>query len=81
MTIVPILSAITFFPLLGVVLIMWMAPKGAQGDTFARQIAGYTTVVTFGIALYAWYFHFDSAKHGFQMVEDFAWLGGPVHYR
>ncbi|MBI1211544.1 MAG: NADH-quinone oxidoreductase subunit M [Alphaproteobacteria bacterium] len=77
----PILSALTFFPLVGVLLIILMAPKGPHGDTFARQIAGYTTVVTFGIALYAWFVYFDSTKRGFQMVEGFAWLGGTIHYK
>jgi len=76
----PLLSAIVFFPLLGVLLIVGMAREGEEGDRLARQISLWTTLVVFGFSLYAWYL-FDPAKHGFQLAENAAWLGGTIRYR
>jgi NADH-quinone oxidoreductase subunit M len=74
-----ILSAITFFPLLGVVIILLLARSGKQGDQLARQTTLYVTLITFGLSLYAW-IAFDPTKSDFQFVEDFAWLGGTIRY-
>jgi NADH-quinone oxidoreductase subunit M len=74
-----LLSAITFFPLVGVVIILLFARTGKQGDQLARLTTLYVTLVTFGLSLYAWA-AFDPTKSGFQFVEDFAWLGGTIRY-
>jgi NADH-quinone oxidoreductase subunit M len=74
-----LLSAITFFPLVGVVIILMFARAGEMGDRMARQASLYTTLVTFGLTLYAWS-AFDNAKPGFQFEENFAWLGGNIRY-
>jgi NADH-quinone oxidoreductase subunit M len=74
-----ILSAITFFPLLGVVIILLLARSGKQGDQLARQTTLYVTLITFALSLYAW-ISFDPTKSDFQFVEDFAWLGGTIRY-
>ena len=76
----PLLSAIVFFPLLGVLLIIGMAREGVEGDRLARQISLWTTLVVFGFSLYAWYL-FDPTKHGFQLAENAEWLGGTIRYR
>ena len=74
-----LLSAITFFPLLGVAFILVMAREGKEGDLLARQITFFATLVTFGLTLFAWW-EFDFAKRGFQFVENFLWFGGTIRY-
>jgi NADH-quinone oxidoreductase subunit M len=74
-----LLSLTTFFPLLGVALILFSAREGKQGDQLARQTALFATIVTFGLSLWAWIV-FDPAKPGFQFEENLAWLGGAIRY-
>jgi NADH-quinone oxidoreductase subunit M len=76
----PILSLVTFLPLLGVAFIL--ALRG-DDDTAIRQtrlIALWTTVFTFLLSLLIW-INFDSAASGFQFTEEHAWLGGAASYR
>jgi NADH-quinone oxidoreductase subunit M len=73
-----ILTLTTFLPLLGVALILLMA-RGAHGDLLTRQIALFTTIVTFLCSLAAWS-AFDPSLKTFQLVEDYAWLGGTIRY-
>ncbi len=68
----PILSIVTFFPLLGALLIL-VAPKSAKG------IALFTTLVNFALSLYLWA-HFDGASSGFQFVERASWLADGITY-
>jgi NADH-quinone oxidoreductase subunit M len=73
-----ILSLTTFLPLVGVAMILFMA-RGGQGDMLTRQIALFTTIITFLCSLYAWS-EFDSSVKSFQLVENYAWLGGSIRY-
>jgi NADH-quinone oxidoreductase subunit M len=72
-----ILSLITFFPLLGALLI---ATLNSQAKGNARWIALYTTLFTLGASLYLWA-HFDKADPGFQFVEEMSWIGGSITYK
>ncbi len=72
-----ILSLITFFPLLGALLITTL---NRDAKTNARWIALYTTLFTLGAALYLWA-HFDKADPNFQFVEEMSWLGGSITYK
>jgi NADH-quinone oxidoreductase subunit M len=72
-----VLSLVTFFPLLGALLI---AAQNREAKNNARWIALYTTLFTLGVALYIWA-HFDKANSGFQFVEETAWLGGSINYK
>lgn len=74
----PILSIVTFLPLLGVLCIAFL-PSTAAGDRNARWISLYTTLFTFAISLLIW-INFDSTTADFQFVEDTAWLG-PLRYK
>ncbi len=73
-----LLSLTTFLPLVGVVMILFMA-RGPQGEMLTRQIALFTTVVTFLVSLYAWS-QFDPSLKSFQLEENYAWLGGTIRY-
>jgi len=72
----PILSIITFLPLVGALFIA-LLPKDAHGN--ARYVALWTTLVTFAVSLMIWW-NFDTSSGGFQFVEERAWLG-PLKYK
>ena len=72
----PILSLVTFLPLLGALFIMFI-PNGEE-DVAARNarfVALWTTLITFAISLILW-IDFDYTTADFQFVEKHAWLGG-----
>ncbi len=76
----PILSLVTFLPLVGALLIMLMAGGDDEaGRCNARWIALWTTIITFAVSLPIWV-TFDKANPGFQFVETREWLG-PLHYK
>jgi NADH-quinone oxidoreductase subunit M len=71
----PILSLVTFLPLLGAVFIM-LTVRGneALAKGTARWVAMWTTLVTFAISLVlVW--RFDASSAEFQFVEKHPWLG------
>ena len=70
----PLLSLVTFVPLLGALAILIFSNPVA-----ARWIALGTTIVTFIISLMVWA-AFDTRNPGFQLVEKANWLGGGISY-
>lgn len=74
---IPLLSVITFLPLVGVALILLLV----RGDTVkgesvsAKQIALLTSVATFLVSLGIW-FGFETTTPDFQFVEKAEWLPG-----
>ena len=74
-----ILNIITFFPLLGVALIL--VTRGDRNTTArnARAIAMITTVVNLILSLVMWV-NFDNSTASFQFVERFDWLGYGIQY-
>ncbi len=70
----PILSLVTFAPLLGAAAILAM-PKPAN----ARWIALGTTIVTLLLSLLM-LSSFNSFDPGFQLVEKLEWMGGGISY-
>jgi NADH-quinone oxidoreductase subunit M len=70
----PILSTITFLPLLGALLIVTLRGQDASVVRNARFIALWTTLITFGLSLLLWR-EFDPTTAQFQFVEQHAWLG------
>ncbi len=76
----PVLSVITFLPLLGVVAILLAKGEDASAARYARYAALWTTIVTFVVSLLI-PFNFVNAESGFQFVENASWLGGYANYR
>ena len=74
MSTLPLLSLVTFLPLLGAAAILVMPAANS-----ARWIALGTTIVTFIVSLMVWA-SFDTANPGFQLVEKLNWLGGGISY-
>jgi NADH-quinone oxidoreductase subunit M len=70
----PILSTITFLPLLGALLIVTLRGSDGAASRNARFIALWTTLVTFALSLLLWR-DFDASTAQFQFVEQRAWLG------
>ncbi|MEW9805092.1 NADH-quinone oxidoreductase subunit M [Mesorhizobium marinum] len=75
----PILSTVTFLPLVGVLLILFIRDDSASARRNIRAITLWTTIVTFVISLFIWT-GFDNAVPGFQMVEKVGWLGSGISY-
>ncbi|MEM8750055.1 MAG: NADH-quinone oxidoreductase subunit M [Pseudomonadota bacterium] len=73
MTDLPILSIVTFLPLVGaaITFLIWEDSEVARRNV--RFVALFTTVVTFLVSLAIWY-NFDNSQSGFQMVEKVAWI-------
>ena len=70
----PILSLVTFLPLIGAALILLLA-RGSDAAVAAtsRWVALWTTLVTFGLSIAVWA-GFDPSVVGFQMEEKVAWF-------
>ena len=74
----PILSTVTFLPLVGALLIFALRGDDESAARNARYIALWTTLITFAISLLLW-IDFDSTTPKFQFVEERAWLG-PIRF-
>ncbi|MBX6328397.1 MAG: NADH-quinone oxidoreductase subunit M [Pseudolabrys sp.] len=70
----PILSVVTFLPLVGALFIMLVRGDAPFARGTARWVALWTTLVTFAISLVL-VARFDPASPEFQFVEKQSWLG------
>jgi NADH-quinone oxidoreductase subunit M len=69
----PILSVITFLPLVGALFCMVVQGPKEAVDRNCRSAALITSLVTFLVSLLLWV-HFDPTKAGFQFEEKVAWI-------
>ena len=76
----PILSIVTFLPLVGAVFILVARGPEATIAANARSVALWTTVINFVVSLVLW-FDFDTSVAGFQFLEEAAWIGGGITYK
>ena len=74
---IPILSLVTFLPLVGVAFILLLSREGEAGARNARWMALWTTLITFGASVYMLW-HFDPRLADFQFVEKHAWLAAGI---
>ena len=75
----PILSTVTFLPLVGVVLLLLTNANGPYGRRNILNVSLLTTVFTFIVSLFVW-IGFDNSNPGFQMVEKHEWFGNIASY-
>lgn len=75
----PILSAVTFLPLIGAAFIFLIRGGDESANQNARYVALWTTAITFLISLLIWV-DFDNTTADFQFVEKHDWLGGAFNY-
>ncbi len=69
----PVLSLVTFLPLLGAAAIAFLRGDEAATARNARWIALWTSLIVFAVSLVLW-FDFDPANSGFQFRENVPWL-------
>jgi len=70
---IPILSLITFLPLLGALFILSIRSEGEVVARNARFTALWTSTINFAVSLFLW-FKFDTTTPAFQFVEKAAWM-------
>ncbi len=76
----PILSIVTFLPLVGAAIIFAIYEDSDVARRNVRYVALLTTVITFIVSLGIWW-NFDNAQSGFQMVERWDWISqGGIAY-
>ena len=79
MTTWPILSVVTFLPLVGALIVYVSRGDDEAARRNSRWIALWTTIVTFAISLIlVW--RFDPANTDFQFVEKTSWLATGITY-
>ncbi len=78
MTSWPILSVVTFLPIVGALFIAFLRDD-EDGMRNARWVALWTTLITFAVSLIlVW--RFDPGSADFQFLEKRPWLGGAINY-
>ncbi|HWD13605.1 NADH-quinone oxidoreductase subunit M [Pseudochrobactrum sp. sp1633] len=75
----PILSTVTFLPLVGAFLILLIRDDSEAARRNIRNVALLTTIFVFALSLVIWA-GFDNSNSGFQMVEKHAWFGEGISY-
>ena len=75
----PILTIVTFLPLVGVLALLFTRDENANDRRNILSISLLVTVITFVVSLFVW-IGFDNANPGFQMVEKHAWLNTGISY-
>jgi len=71
----PVLSLITFLPLIGVLFILLVRGDEATVARNARYTAIWTSSATFIVSLFLW-INFDNTTANFQFVEKLEWIPG-----
>ena len=75
----PLLTIVTFLPLVGVLFILLVRGEDDTALTNIRRVSMITTVFTFLVSLLM-LVQFDASDPGFQLVERYEWIGGPFTY-
>ena len=75
----PILSTVTFLPLVGALIILFIRDDNELARKNVFNVALLTSVFTFVLSLGIW-IGFDNSQSGFQMVEYVEWLPGGIAY-
>src|SRR5690606_24317384 len=75
----PILSTVTFLPLVGALLILFVRDEGEAARRNIRMITLWTTIITFVVSRFLW-IGFDNLQAGFQFVEKHGWLDSGIPY-
>lgn len=74
------LTVITFLPLVGVVLLLFIKNENGAPAELARWIGLVFSTLAFILALIVWA-GFDPSQPGFQYVVNDAWIGNTIGYR
>ena len=75
----PILSTITFLPLIGAIFILLIPADSPVANRNIKNVALVATILPFLFSLLLWW-NFDSTLAGFQFVERVEWIGPFMQY-
>ncbi len=75
----PLLSTVTFLPLIGVLVLLFIKDEGETSRRNVYYVSLMVTAFTFVFSLFVW-IGFDNSNPGFQMVEKMDWLGTGISY-
>ena len=76
----PILSSITFLPLIGAFFIFLTRSEKNQSDKNPIYLSLFTSFTNFFLALFLWY-SFDPTTYDFQFVEETTWISGFIKFK
>ena len=76
----PILSSITFLPLIGAFFIFLTKEEKNETNKGAIYVSIFTTFVNFFLTLFLWY-SFDKSTPNFQFIEEFFWISGFIKFK
>ena len=76
----PILSAITFIPLIGALFIFLTRSERDEKNSGAIYISIFTSIVNFFIILFVWY-SIDKTTSDFQFIEEYNWISGFIKFK
>ena len=75
----PILSLVTFLPLVGAAFVLLVRGESVMVARNARAVALWTTLINFGLSLVIW-INFDNSTSDFQFEEQAPWLSDTITY-
>ena len=76
----PILSSITFIPLIGALFVGFTQSEKSERNNGAIYISIFTSLVNLIITLFLWY-SFDKETPDFQFVEEINWISGFIKFK
>ena len=76
----PILSSITFLPLIGAFFVFLTKSEKGERNSGAIYISIFTSFVNFFITLFLWY-SFDNQTSNFQFIEEISWISGFIKFK
>ena len=76
----PILSAITFIPLIGAIFVFLTRGEKDEKNSGAIYISIFTSIVNFFIILFVWY-SIDKTTSDFQFIEEYNWISGFIKFK
>ena len=75
----PILTIVTFLPLVGALMIFLILEESETANRNVKLVALFTTAITFLLSLKIW-IDYDPLVSGFQLVEHHIWIGDSISY-
>ena len=76
----PILSAITFIPIIGALFVFLTRSEKDEKNSGAIYISIFTSIVNFFIILFVWY-SIDKTISDFQFIEEYNWISGFIKFK
>ena len=76
----PILSAITFIPIIGALFVFLTRNEKDEKNSGAIYISIFTSIVNFFIILFVWY-SIDKTTSDFQFIEEYNWISGFIKFK